>query len=101
MYDPISSPNDPAFMFHHVNMDRFYMAWQETHKDLGEYFGFPRAGRAEDDCYCAAHLLDGTLGGDHPFTDVFPDQKGVPLKPRDVFDRISFETASYEYDTLE
>ena len=101
MYDPISSPNDPLFFFHHVNMDRFFMAWQRTHRDAAPHYGFPRAGVKADDVYCAAHLLDGVLGDDSwPIRDALPDQAG-PLSPRDVFDRIGEDTAPYEYDTLD
>lgn len=101
MYDPISSPNDPVFFFHHVNMDRFFMAWQVAHPHLGPHFDFPRAGRPTDEAYCAAHLLDGVLGDTSgPIYDALPNQTG-PLSPRDVFDRIGPDTAPYVYDTLE
>ena len=32
MFDVFSSPNDPAFFFHHANVDRMWTSWQD--KDL-------------------------------------------------------------------
>jgi len=98
MYDPISSPNDPAFMFHHNNMVRYLYAWMEQHREQAPYYDYPRKEHLSGEGYCTPHLLDGVMGV-WPFDDLFDDlPKG--MTPRDVFDRYGLDTAPYKYDTL-
>lgn len=100
MYDPISSPNDPAFMFHHANIDRFLYAWQDRHAELAPLFNYPSADVEGGEGYCEPHLLDSTLAPSRPFAGLFPDQER-PLTPRDVFTRFAYGAGPYVYDTLE
>ena len=96
-YDPISSPNDPLFFFHHINLYRMWMSCQLAHADQAPYYGYPEDATLES--YCWAHLLESNLGGHYPFFHLLEGQRG-PLKVRDVFDLLNFESAPYEYDTL-
>lgn len=101
MYDPISSPNDPMFMFHHTNMDRFFMAWQQRHKDQAPHYDWPVNAPGRGENYCASHLLDGIVNPHQPFMgliDSLPAEK--PITNRDILEHITFEKASYEYDTI-
>ena len=99
MYDPISSPNDPAFMFHHNNMVRYFYAWMERHREQeSNYYGYPRSEHMGGEGYCQPHLLDGIMGA-WPFDDLV-DDKPEGLTPRDVFERYGLDTAPYRFDTL-
>merc|ERR1711988_943237 len=100
MYDPISSPNDPAFMFHHANIDRFLFAWQKRHSNLAPLYNYPRADVDSGEGYCEPHLLDSPMAPSRPFVDLFDDQEGA-LTPRDVFTRFAYGKGPYVYDTLE
>jgi len=101
MYDPISSPNDPLFMFHHTNMDRFFMAWQQRHIDQAPYFDWPTNRFGTGDNYCKAHLLEGIVNPHQPFSGLIDDLPAdKPITNRDILEHITFEKAPYEYDTI-
>ena len=99
MYDPISSPNDPAFMFHHVNMDRYFTAWQARYADqAGDLWGYPRADRDGGEGYCGPHLLDSVVNPHAPFVGLLEGHDG-PYTPRDVL-LLTPDVSPYVYDTL-
>eukprot|EP00811_Abedinium_folium_P035303 NODE_8107_length_1522_cov_11.559140.p1 GENE.NODE_8107_length_1522_cov_11.559140~~NODE_8107_length_1522_cov_11.559140.p1 ORF type:complete len:487 (+),score=82.04 NODE_8107_length_1522_cov_11.559140:99-1463(+) len=97
-YDPISSPNDPIFFFHHANLDRYLTTWMARHSQLApQYYGYPNGKEGEG--YCEPHLLDGVIHPEWPFEHVWEGQQG-PATARGVFDHLSTESAPYRYDSL-
>jgi len=64
-WDTASSPNDPSFIFSHVNVDRLWMEWQQRWEHSASagypYSGFPTAGM------CVGHNLKDVISERDPF----------------------------------
>lgn len=71
--DPVSSPNDPIFMFHHANVERNRLKWMASHAaEASVYYGFGRhcfGPRGESqNCATAGINLGDVAGAIFPFT---------------------------------
>jgi hypothetical protein len=64
-WDAASSPNDPSFIFDHVNVDRLWMEWQQRWEHSASagypYSGFPTTGM------CVGHNLGDVISERDPF----------------------------------
>ena len=97
--DLATSPNDPLFIFHHANLDRYVMEWQLYHYDDAPYYGYPETG------YLDLLRLDDTIAPDYPFEYLFYDDMvdllgNGPYTTRDIWDGTTFVDAVYVYDTV-
>lgn len=100
-WDTASSPNDPSFVFHHVNVDRLWMEWQqrwaETGSDTGyPYSGFPATGM------CLGHNLGDVISERDPFEGlVLLQNHSDALTNAMVLEAtVPNENKLYTYDTL-
>jgi len=96
--DAWTSPNDPIFFFHHANVDRHLMTWQQRHVSKAPTYGFPKASIP-----CEGHGLHDLSSPDFPFDPTllgFPASK-VGLSNADIIavDGLS-NTSIYTYDSL-
>jgi len=97
--DKATSPNDPLFMFHHNNVDRYYMEWQLRNYDDAPYYGYPETG------YLNILRLNDTLTPDYPFEYLFYGEMAEllgdgPYTARDIWDGTTFVDAVYVFDTV-
>merc|ERR1719242_595198 len=97
--DQSTSPNDPLFMFHHCNLDRYLMEWQLRNDDDAPYYGYPESG------YLNLCRLNDTLAPDAPFTYLFGDEMQEilgdgPYTARDLWDGTTFRDSPYVYDSV-
>jgi len=97
--DAWTSPNDPIFFFHHANLDRHLMTWQQR-RGVGPDYGFPRLAVP-----CAGHGLDdivapGAAQFDSPLLG-FPVEHGA-LTNKDLIQADGWSARSvYTYDSLD
>jgi len=103
--DPVTSPNDPLFMFHHANVERNRLQWMQAHaSEATVYYGY---GGASDGCYmrlqnnCPSGIeLEDVISALFPFTS---DQLGLQslsssgITHADVLCYIGPNTAPYTY----
>merc|ERR1711997_176780 len=99
LLDQSTSPNDPLFMFHHANLDRYLMEWQLQNYADGPYFGYPESG------YSDLCRLDDIVAPDFPFEHLFRDEMADvlgagPYTARDIWDGTTFVDAPYVYDSV-
>ena len=99
LLDQATSPNDPLFMFHHCNLDRYLMEWQLRNDDDAPYYGYPESG------YSNLCRLNDTLAPDAPFTYLFGDGMQEilgdgPYTARDLWDGTTFMDSPYVYDSV-
>merc|ERR1712154_401186 len=95
--DQSTSPNDPIFMFHHVNMDRYLMEWQLRHYDDSPYYKYPTSG------YQTGLNLDDVVSPEAPFTKLLFAKDSIgdgPYTIRDIWDGTNIVDAVYTYDTV-
>merc|ERR1712129_324688 len=96
--DQSTSPNDPIFMFHHVNLDRYLMEWQlNNYEQKVAYYNYPRDGYAE------GINLDDVMAPDVPFTSLLFGVDSIgdgPYTVREIWDGTSIVDAVYTYDTV-
>jgi len=95
--DQSTSPNDPIFMFHHVNMDRYLMEWQLRHYDESPYYKYPTNG------FQTGVNLDDVISPEAPFTKLLFADDSIgdgPYTIRDIWDGTSIVDAVYTYDTI-
>ena len=78
--DPVTSPNDPIFMFHHANLDRNAKQWMANNADKrAAFYEYPASGTIDGKSFVGMFLADVTSSA-FPFTaenlgfDDFPDQ---------------------------
>ena len=96
MADPITSPNDPFFWFHHINLDRFTYIWQLHLWDARPYYFYPFKGWEY-----GINLDDVAGGGEWPFTNIFEMfDHDKELTIRDIFDATTFVNVPYAYDDV-
>lgn len=102
-YDAATSPNDPIFWFHYLNVDRLFMHWQVAKSGSPQaplpYSGFPTKG------LCPGHLLPDVMSSSDPFTGAILGWTGkhfnLPLTNADLLEgTVPFESSPYTYDTL-
>merc|ERR1719499_647382 len=96
--DGQTSPNDPMFFAHHINMDRLYTLWEALHPDqLATYYGIPPGGTEN---YCSAGLLDAVVSpNDYELLDGMFGLS-APFTIQDQFDAMSnSENVPYVYNT--
>ena len=97
MEDIQSSPNEPIFFLHHMNLDRFFMEWQLLHyEDSMDYYGYYTEGLTY------GGNLEDVMSEYDPFRDIFYQQFGDkgPYSAKDIFDYTTFLNAEYTYDTI-
>lgn len=97
--DQATSPNDPLFMFHYTNLDRYLMEWQLRNYEDAPYYGYPETG------YQNICRLNDTISPDYPFENLFYDDIADllgdgPYTARDIWDGTTFLDAVYVYDTV-
>jgi len=95
--DQSTSPNDPIFMMHHANLDRYLTDWQLRNYDQRPYYGYPTEG------YQDGFRLDDVLSANFPFTGLFTEESGIgdgPYTARDIWDGTTILDAEYVYDTV-
>ena len=109
--DVSSSPNDPLFMFHHANMDRSRMWYQQQHPVLAPVFwGFPATNdtgfaRNNGNRYYGIDLHD-TADSNWPFTKTNlglgkgGPEDDVALTHAGLLCLLSGDAASYVYDDI-
>ncbi|CAJ1407717.1 unnamed protein product [Effrenium voratum] len=61
--DAWTSPNDPIFFFHHANVDRHLMMWQQQHREKAPHYSFPSLSIP-----CQGHGLHDVVGASAPFS---------------------------------
>jgi hypothetical protein len=99
-WDTASSPNDPAFVFHHVNVDRLYMEWQQRWADTPTsgypFSGFPSTGM------CVGHNLADVISERDPFEGSLlgRDDADVLTHAELLKATVPNENTLYTYDTL-
>lgn len=99
--DPVASPNDIIFPFHHANIDRHFDEWlriQIIQGAQGNYFNYPESG-AYTGC-----LLDSTVNRQDPFYGYIINSSSIhnsqKLTVRNVFDLITPDSIySYQSST--
>ena len=94
--DVLHSPNDPFFMLHHINLDRYAFIWQAKNYQYKPYYKFPIRG------WGYGLNLNDIMSNEHPFFDVYSymfDQN-KKLTNADVFDATTFENVPYLYDDI-
>lgn len=105
-----TSPNDPLFLFHHTNMDRYFMEWQLNNFDKRPYYNYPENG------YVQGINLDDVVSDEYPFENVFNVYENDgnidydlyengngnpgPYTFRDIFDRTTVLNAPFTFDTV-
>ena len=101
MADVTSSPNDPIFWVHHMNMDRYWMFWKLIHYDeRDDYYGYYESGAS------TGGNLDDIMNEIDPFIDIYYDESNTklnnkgPYTARDIIDYTDFLTSDYTYDTI-
>ena len=94
--DLFHSPNDPFFMLHHINLDRYSFIWQAKNYQLEPYYDFPLHGWAD------GLNLNDVMSNDDPFTNVYDYMldSDREISSRDVFDATTFENVPYMYDDV-
>ena len=93
--DSATSPNDPMFFFHHINMDRYSYMWQLYNYINEPYYNYPLYG------WETGINLNDIASPERPFIGIFneyPNNKELTYK--DIFDSTSFINAEYAYDDL-
>jgi len=99
-WDTASSPNDPSFVFHHVNVDRLWMEWQQrwagTSTSGYPYSGFPATGM------CIGHNLNDVISERDPFegTLLFENNSNVITNAKLLEATLPHENSLYTYDTV-
>jgi hypothetical protein len=97
--DAWTSPNDPIFFFHHANVDRSLMTWQQTHQDQAPHYSFPSASVP-----CQGHGLNDIIAPEVPFAGSLLGhvEEGRVLTNADLIaaDGLS-DTSLYTYDSLD
>merc|ERR1712083_613642 len=93
LLDQGTAPNDPLFMFHHANVDRYVYEWQLANYADAPYYGYPTTG------YQNVTRFDDSLGPDFPFEYLFEGQDDS-YTIRDVWDGTSFVNSPYIYDSV-
>merc|ERR1712151_136373 len=96
--DSWASPNDPIFFFHHANVDRHLMTWQQHHHNDAPYYNFPAASLP-----CTGHGLNDTVAPEIPFFgSLFGlDESDKALTNADIIAADGLAQISiYTYDTL-
>lgn len=94
--DAWTSPNDPIFFFHHANVDRHLMTWQQRHLEKAPHFGF-----LEPSIPCKGHGLKDIIGAAHPFDgSLLGLEDGRPLTNEEVLAADGIHSGPYTYDTL-
>eukprot|EP00931_Biecheleriopsis_adriatica_P060248 TRINITY_DN36160_c0_g1_i1.p1 TRINITY_DN36160_c0_g1~~TRINITY_DN36160_c0_g1_i1.p1 ORF type:complete len:841 (-),score=136.83 TRINITY_DN36160_c0_g1_i1:23-2524(-) len=91
--DAWTSPNDPIFFFHHANVDRNLMEWQQRHRSQAPHYSFPKASLP-----CKGHGLHDISGPSWPFEGLLLGLDG-PLTNADLIAVDGF-TGPYTYDSL-
>jgi hypothetical protein len=99
-WDTASSPNDPSFVFHHVNVDRLYTEWQQRWAATGTsgypYSGFPTTGM------CVGHNLGDVISERDPFDGLLllQNHSNVITSAELLEATVPNENSLYTYDTL-
>ncbi len=99
--DPVASPNDIIFAFHHANVDRHFDEWlriQIIQGAQGNYFNYPTSGAY------AGCLLDSIVNQQDPFYGYIINSSSIQnsrkLTVRNVFDMITPDSIySYQSST--
>ena len=98
--DPLSSPNDPIFAFHHANVDRHFDNWikinRRYHNKHKNYFNFPSKG------YAQGSNLNDLITKSHPFHDLVNRIFGKPDRGfhsiKTILKKAIEQDFPYEYD---
>jgi hypothetical protein len=99
-WDTASSPNDPSFVFHHVNVDRLWMEWQQRWAGISSsgypYSGFPSTGM------CLGHNLADVISERDPFEGflLLQNHSDVITNAKLLEATVPNENVLYTYDTL-
>jgi len=99
-WDTATSPNDPSFVFHHVNVDRLWMEWQqrwaETDSSGYPYSGFPETGM------CVGHNLGDVISERDPFEGalLLQNHSNVITNAELMEATVPNKNSLYTYDTL-
>ncbi|CAE7266133.1 griF, partial [Symbiodinium sp. CCMP2592] len=94
--DAWTSPNDPIFFFHHANVDRHLMTWQQRHLEKAPHFGF-----LQPSLPCKGHGLKDIIGAAHPFDGALLGlEDGRLLTNEEVLAADGIHSGPYTYDTL-
>ena len=93
--DAWTSPNDPIFFFHHANVDRHLMTWQQKNTAKAPHFGF-----LQPSIPCKGHGLEDVVGAAHPFDGSLLGLDSGPLTNADVLAADGLHLGPYTYDTL-
>jgi hypothetical protein len=99
-WDTASSPNDPSFVFHHVNVDRLFTEWQQrwagTASSGYPYSGFPATGM------CLGHNLGDVISERDPFEGLLlhQDDSDVITNAKLLEATVPNQNSLYTYDTL-
>ena len=98
--DAATSPNDPVFFFHHANLDRLLMTWQQARfaNDEDPTSGYPT------DTFCDGHALNDVVSSAMPFSDLGLAPPGAddsaPYTNTLLMRAGQRDAAPYTYDTL-
>jgi len=95
--DAWTSPNDPIFFFHHANVDRHLMTWQQQNSEKAPTYGYPTISLP-----CTGHGLQDVVAATNKFTRNMLGLKGDGLLTNAdliAVDGLSSQS-SYTYDTL-
>jgi len=104
--DPVTSPNDPLFMFHHANLDRHRFFYQTLNKDKKSiYYGFPTTGAITQGStvYAGLALADTVASGwgfSQADVNVGAQSAATKLTHADALCYLDPSTAPYTYFDL-